>query len=259
MAGASAAFGGGDVVAERFGEAATPTAGVVPTTRRSAYTRRRMTRRTLPVLVAAFTLSAGCTGTVSHAYTTQTTQPGPTSTQGAVPPSAASVPAGPLAITGAGFDVHTAGKVSQATFDATWAGVLSTLNRYLEAAVLTPLRSGGPAGDLGPLFTSLADDRATGADRAAFVDEGLPAASDVQSEAAVATLTALGGADGTVSVVSASLNLRLKAQAAGAPLTVSRTGELVLLPDGGTWRIDAYDIRVSRTVADTATTTTAHS
>lgn len=200
-------------------------------------------------------LFAGCTRSVSHAYTTQTTPP--PSTKVAGPTSAG--PVDPPTITGAGFDVEAAGKVSQATLDATWAGVLSTLNRYLEVGILTPLRSGGPAGDLAPLFTSLAVDRATGPHRVAFVDEGLPAATDVRADAAVATLSALAGADGAVSVVNANLDLRLHVDTGGPPITVSRTGDLVLFPDGGTWRIDAYDIRVTRDVAETATSTTVRS
>jgi hypothetical protein len=60
-------------------------------------------------------------------------------------------------------------------------------------------------------------------------------------------------------VVTAGLDLRLMGHIAGAPVTVVRTGELVLVPEGGAWRIDAYDIRVVRTIADDTTTTTVRS
>lgn len=208
-----------------------------------------MSRRIVPLLaaLAALSLLAGCTRPVSHAYS------------GRVNAAAGSgATAGPsITMVGTDFDVQTAGTVTQATFDAAWAGVLATLNAWLQAGVLTPLRTGGPAGDLAPLFTALAVGRVTtGPDRAAFIDEGLPPASDVRSDAAVAGLTALAGTDGTMSVVTARLDLRLRAQASGAPVTVSRSGELVLLPEGGTWRIDGYDIRASRTFAGAPTTTT---
>jgi hypothetical protein len=75
----------------------------------------------------------------------------------------------------------------------------------------------------------------------------------------VAGLTALAGTDGTVSVVTAGLDLRLIGHVAGAPVTVVRTGELVLVPEGSTWRIDAYDLRVVRTLAEDTTTTTVRS
>jgi hypothetical protein len=208
-----------------------------------------MLRRILAV-VAGFFLLSGCTSAVSHAYVNKvTTVPG--ATAGGQPPAS-------IAFRGAGFDVQTAGTLSQATFDAAWAGVLATLNRYLEAAVLTPLRTGGPAGDLSPLFTPLAVDRVTtGPDRAAFIDEGVPPVTDLRADAAVATLTALAGADGSVSVVDASLDLRLTAAVNGGPVSVTRTGDMVLMPDGGGWRIDAYDITARRTFAGAATTTTA--
>jgi hypothetical protein len=75
----------------------------------------------------------------------------------------------------------------------------------------------------------------------------------------VATLTALAGPDGTMSVVTAGLDLRLLGQIAGAPVTVVRTGELVLVPEGGVWRIDAYEIKVTRTLPKDTTSAAAHS
>ncbi|MDQ3898636.1 MAG: hypothetical protein M3326_15565 [Actinomycetota bacterium] len=224
-----------------------------------------MSRPNPLLLVASLLLATGCSAPVSHAYTTQgttTLPPAPTSTSPEV--VVAQAPAAPeeaLVITGAGFDLHTAGTVSKAAFDAAWSGVLDTLNRYLEEAVLTPLRSGGPAGDLRPLFTSLsvAQVMTVGDDRAAFIDEGLAPASDLHKDAAVATLTALAGADGTMSVVAANLELRLSGHVDGAPMFLDRTGELVLMPEGGTWRIDAWDLKVTRRLAQSTTSTTARS
>jgi hypothetical protein len=210
-------------------------------------------------LVAGLVMLTGCRGAGSHAVTTQTTAlPAPV---GTAPATTAPVPPPPIAFTGTGFDLHTAGPVGPAAFDAAWAGVIDTLNRYLEAGVLTPLRSGGPANDLSPLFTPSTADRVMpgGADRFAFIDENLPPVSDVRAEAAVAGLTALAGPDGIMSVVTAGLDLRLMGHINGALVRVNRSGELVLMPEGGTWRIDAYDISVTRTVADETTTTTGRS
>lgn len=216
-----------------------------------------MQRRKPLLPVAGLVLLAACSRPPSHAFTTQrSTTPESTTT-------IAPAPDQPIAITGRGFELLAVAPVGQAASDAAWAGVLDTLNRYLQSAVLTPLRSGAPAGDLSPFFTTLVAGRvvAGGPDRAAFIDEAVAPvpATDVRSEAAVATLTALAGDDGVMSVVSADLELRLTGRVDGVPLTVLRTGELVLLPEGGIWRIDAWDLKVTRTLAHAVTTTTARS
>jgi len=127
--------------------------------------------------------------------------------------------------------------------------------------VVTPLRPGGPAGDLTPLFTTPAVDRVMSPtpDRSAFIDENLPALSDLRQESAVVSLAGLADADGDVSIVTAQVDLRLIGHVAGAPVTVVRTGELVLVPEGDTWRIDAYDVKVVRTRAEDTTVTTVRS
>jgi len=164
-------------------------------------------------------------------------------------------------ITGAGYDLHAAGDVSQAASGDAWAGALATLNRYLQLGILTPLRSGGPAGPLAPYFTAEAGGRVSspGAERAAFVDEGLPPATVIRQDKAVATLAGLAGADGVMAVVTARLDLRVTAQIDGSPVVIVRTGELVLVPEGGRWKIDAFDISVKRDSAEVGTTTTSRS
>jgi len=219
-----------------------------------------MPRRTL-FLVAGLVLLSGCSRPTSHAFTTQTS----TTQAPAVTTPAPTLPVSPpefITFTGDAFDLHAGTDVPRLrSYDAAWSGVLDTLNRYLEIAVLTPLRTGGPAGDLRPLFTKPAADRVmtVSTDRFAFIDENLPPVSDVRKEAAVAGLTGLAGADGVMSVVTAGLDLRLIGNVDGARVTVTRTGELVLMPEGGTWRIDAYDIKVTRTLAADTTTTTVRS
>lgn len=207
--------------------------------------------RRLVFLGIGLLLAAGCSRTSAAA-------PGTTTTPPYTIPVVSLPPAPPIAFTGDAFALHTAGPPTGASYDATWFAVLETLNRYLEAAVLTPLRTGGPAGDLTPLFNPPALARVVpgGVDRFAFIDENLPPVSDLRSERAVAGLTALAGQDGKISVVTAGLDLHLVGHVAGAPISVVRTGEVVLMPEGNTWRIDAYDIKVVRTLADETTTTT---
>jgi hypothetical protein len=216
-----------------------------------------MPRRTL-ILVAGLVVLAGCTRPSAAAFTTQVA---PTTVAAVVTSTTVAPAPEAIVFTGAGFDLHTAGRVPTAAFNAAWAGALDTLNRYLDAAVLIPLRSGGPAGDLTPLFTPPAAAKVTvaGPDRSAFIDEGLPPLSDVRKHTAVARLTALAGSDGAMSVITAVLDLRLTGHIGGAPVAVQRTGELVLMPEGGVWRIDAYELKVLRSLDERTTTTTVRS
>ena len=137
------------------------------------------------------------------------------------------------------------------------AGLQGVLDRYINTAVVVPLRSGAPAGDLASIFGGAALERMTGPDRAALVDEGLPKASLVRVTSAHADLTALIGPDG-IAVVVAAIKLVVTGVVEGAPLTVERTGELLLAADGENWRVTGYDVRVSRDAAGMVTTTTVH-
>ena len=50
--------------------------------------------------------------------------------------------------------------------------VVDAVGTYLETAIVEPLRTGQPAGDLATVFAPVALARVNGADRAAMVDEG---------------------------------------------------------------------------------------
>jgi hypothetical protein len=133
-----------------------------------------------------------------------------------------------------------------------------TLERYLDDAILAPLRSGGPAPDLGPLFTAETAARVGGADRPALVSEGLPrAVGGVEGEVTTAAITPLFAGD-QVPLVAVAIDLRLRARdVEAANVNVSHRGELVLVPDGTSWKISGYDITAVRDTPTETTTTTA--
>jgi hypothetical protein len=136
--------------------------------------------------------------------------------------------------------------------DGARAGVQAVLDRYLTDAVVTPLRSGQPAGDLSSLFAASTLERVNGPDRAALIDEGLPKAERVTVEEASAAVTALTG----LSIVSAGVHILLSARVGGTPLRVERSGELQLAADGDVWKVIGYDIRVTRETPGAAAPTT---
>jgi hypothetical protein len=140
--------------------------------------------------------------------------------------------------------------------DPVQAAVLRTVDAYVHDAIEAPLRTGLPATTVAQWFSAEAAPRLAGADRAALVDEGTPPATSLSTRQATVQLTALAGPDGSVVAVSAALDIELDVRTAeSAPFTVAHTGELVLVPEGGQWRIDGYDVRMTRTAANGQTST----
>lgn len=132
------------------------------------------------------------------------------------------------------------------------AAVQVLLDRYLADAILRPLRTGQPAGDLSSIFAAPAIDRANGPDRAALVDEGFPKPDSVHVDTATANLVGLQG----VPLVAAGFHVLLTAKFAGAPVRFDRSGELQLGLAGDGWKVVGYDVRVTRDSLDGSGTTT---
>jgi hypothetical protein len=135
---------------------------------------------------------------------------------------------------------------TQAPDEATVAGVKAALDAWLSAAVVAPLFSGQPAGDLSAAFTPAALERiaADPAARSTLVTEGLPpASSSITAERASAALSSVAGPDGVVAVVGASLDVLLRATGPTVDVDVNHFGEVVLVPDdAGAWKIDAFSV-----------------
>ena len=132
------------------------------------------------------------------------------------------------------------------------AAVQVLLDRYLADAILRPLRSAQPAGDLAPIFGPPALDRVNGPDRAALVDEGFPKPDSVHVASATANFVGLQG----VPLVSAGFHVLLTAKFAGTPVVMDRSGELQVGLVGDAWKVVGYDVRVTRDTADGSATTT---
>ena len=202
----------------------------------------------LPVLVAL----AGCSRTTAADVTIGRAGVPPASTT-TTPTTTVESPVTPLAFRVASFDVEGPGR--PASVEAVKAAVLQTFDRYLEAGVLTPLRTGGPAGEITPFFTArAAAHMAATTDRSAFIDEGLPPAPRIVALASALRLSGLAGPGGNVELVAAHMDLRLVAGAQDATVTIARNADLMLVADGDTWKIDSYRVRVTRDTPDTSET-----
>jgi len=140
------------------------------------------------------------------------------------------------------------------------AAVMSALTGYVGAATVTPLKKGtADATALGATLGTPVVARLTGPDRAVLLDEGLPkSVGKIKVNGAPVALTGLADPDGNVVVVTAKIDTTATTKSAKGPLAITRSGELVLEPDNGTWKITGYALTVDRTgkgVKPTTTTT----
>lgn len=118
-----------------------------------------------------------------------------------------------------------------------------TAQRWLEAAVLTPLRSGAVSPDLQVVATPAVQERLAGPDRAALVDEAVAPPGPVVASRAELALTGLADDGGAVGVVVARFGLDLTS---GTSLHLVREGELILVPTAAGWLVDGYGVSVTR-------------
>lgn len=124
------------------------------------------------------------------------------------------------------------------------AAVSTSLDAWLADAIVAPLRTGKPASGLDAVFTepALAKVATPGTERAALVEEGTPLSGDVHQERANARLTALTAPGGEVVLVTAQIDMVHTVSSGDGAVDVVRAGEVVLVPDRGSWRIDGFDI-----------------
>ncbi len=128
-------------------------------------------------------------------------------------------------------------------------GAMAAIDGYLVNAAARPLQRGRPGEDarLAAVLSPAVMARLGGPDRAVLVDEGLPkATAPVRITTEPVVLTGLADASGKVVVVTAGLAATTRTRTAKGPVTITRTGDLVLQPDNGTWKIAGYSLAVDR-------------
>jgi hypothetical protein len=135
--------------------------------------------------------------------------------------------------------------------------VVDVVQQLLLITSAEPLTAGKAGKGFADLFTADAGARAAGPDRAAMFDEGLPEFGGLEPTAASVVLTGLAGTmDPATGLVVAHFTWDVGSKLHTGDRVI-RSGDLSLVPDGGGWKIAAYDIAVERTIDDTTTSTTA--
>jgi hypothetical protein len=127
------------------------------------------------------------------------------------------------------------------------AQIADAVHTYVNAASGTPLGT-GQAAVLDGVLTAAAAGRLTAASRDALTDEGLPALGGVKADHTKLAIDAFVGPDQST-VVNATIDVAVSAsEAGGGAVKIARTGTLTFVNDGGTWRIDAFQLNVERDV-----------
>jgi hypothetical protein len=211
-------------------------------------------------LAAAVALLPACSSADGEAgafpFLATTTVPAPAIVEpvAATVPAAVPAPAEPARFSLGEPDIQAVRVAAEIPEDVR-NGIQALLDRYLNDAMLTPLREAETVGDLGAVFSGPALDRAAGPDRVALVDEGLPKVARLEVGDASAQLTALVGPQG-VAVVAAQIHVLVRGLVSTGGLVVERTGELHLARDGDAWKVGSYDVSVTRSGPDGVITTT---
>lgn len=133
---------------------------------------------------------------------------------------------------------------------------VATLDEYIAGAVVAPLQTGEVADDLEAAFMPEAAARLDTDDRAALVDDRLPRLPRVRAKRADVSLSTLAGPDGQIGVIVASLDLAIRATGDDDDLDITHAGDLALVPDGASWKIDSYSMHTTRERHPEPTTTT---
>jgi hypothetical protein len=133
------------------------------------------------------------------------------------------------------------------------AAVTRALTTYVRSATADPLSRGQLGGDLELVFDAGALAAATGPDRAALLDEGLPTGKTTITPITT-TLNALGGSDNRLAVIAATLAVDASTETKQGPVTVTRNAMFAFTPDGNTWKVNAYDVTVTRDVGGKTST-----
>jgi hypothetical protein len=215
-------------------------------------------RRAPLLVVGAVALAgvlAGCSGGGGSTQQATTSAPSPTTSAPIVTTAAPTSTTSTTLATGPA-DLGSPAVVAGQTSSAGGTGALDpslqtqitdAVHTYVNAASGTPLGT-GKAAVLDGVLTTAAASRLTAASRDALTDEGLPALGGVKTDHANVAIDAFIGPDQSV-VVNATIDVGVTAkQPGGGPVKIARTGTLTFVNDGGTWRIDAFNLNVDRDI-----------
>lgn len=124
--------------------------------------------------------------------------------------------------------------------------VVDTVTKYVQLAISAPLGGSTATVAVDQFLTAQAVKALTADRRAVLTDEGVPAMQSAQATTNTVSITGLVGTDSVMGVVNARLDLVITGTTHGVAASIKRSGDFTLIPDQGSWRIDAFDMSVER-------------
>jgi hypothetical protein len=141
--------------------------------------------------------------------------------------------------------VASAGNPAQLP-DADRDAVFAAVRAYVQDATVAPLE-GKKVPDLASHFAPAAAGAITGPERDALLDADVPRAKGrLTVSLEPVSLKALADQTGAIDLVGSTLDVTAQTTAAGGPITIHRSGELMFTRDAGTWKILSFKLAVTR-------------
>jgi hypothetical protein len=141
--------------------------------------------------------------------------------------------------------VASAGPAAQLS-DADRTAVLAAVGDYVRDATIAPLE-GKPVPDVAALLAASAAPALAGPERDALLDADVPrATARIVPTLQPVNLRGLADAGGGIDLVGSTLDLTVQTHAAGGPITIHRSGELMFTRDAGAWKILSFKLAVTR-------------
>jgi hypothetical protein len=205
----------------------------------------RQLRSPARLVLFAVALAACSSSAKTTVAPTSTTVAAPAPTTEAPTTSAAPV-AVPFTVTPTVDAANVISAMGTGKLDSTVATAITTaLGQYVAAATFAALQ--GKSVVLDPVFTADALARLSADGRAAVADEGAAVVTASPTADLHTSLRGVLGPDGKVGVVVATIDLHVGGTAAdGTAVSIHRSGDLTMIDDGGTWKIDSFQLKVER-------------
>ena len=148
-------------------------------------------------------------------------------------------------VTPGAVTVVSAGPPAQLA-DADRDAIVAAIGGYVQDATVTPLE-GKEAPDLASHFVAAATPALQGPDRDALVDADVPRATGgVTPKVQPVNLHALADPSGAIDLIGSTLDVTVRSTAAGGPITIHRSGELMFTRENGDWKILSFRLAVTR-------------